>query len=399
MNKNNNINFLENITLLYAEDDHEIQKEISRTLKFFKINVILANNGYEGINLFNSNRNNIDIVLTDIKMPKLNGIDMIKEIRSLDKYIPIIISSAYEDNSFLKASIQLGVSGYVLKPLDIYKLKEALEKAIEPKKLKDIIVQKNILLKKQIIENEKKHKIMIHQSKFASMGEMINMIAHQWRQPLASIGTASFNIKNKIQTNKFDLNKHEDQIKQNSFFIKKLDEIEFYVQNLTTTIDDFSNFYKSNKHMINISINTPIINALNILDKSLSLNNIKINKQLKSKKKLNLFSNEIMHVIINIIKNSEDNFIEKNLQNKIINIVTEDIDNYVLVKISDNGLGIKEYNLDKIFNPYFSTKKEKNGTGIGLYMSKVIIEQNHKGIIQAENNENGVRFDIKILSK
>ena len=115
-------NILKNITVLYAEDESVIQEGITETLNLFEINVICAKNGQEGLSIFNSLNKKIDLILTDIKMPKLDGLGMIKKIREIDKEIPVIITTAHQETNFLMQSIELDISAYVLKTIDIYKL-------------------------------------------------------------------------------------------------------------------------------------------------------------------------------------------------------------------------------------------------------------------------------------
>ena len=389
---------LQNITVLYAEDESILQEGITETLNLFGINVICAKNGEECLSIFKSSNKKIDLILSDIKMPKLDGLAMIKEIRKINKEIPIIITTAHQETSFLMESIELNVSAYVLKPIDIYKLKDTLIKVLEAKVLTQELIQKNKRLEIEILKNEENQKIMEIQSRFAAMGEMISMIAHQWRQPLAAIGTASFNLKFKLLSGKFDLTTEKGKIEQEDFFIKKLDEIEFYVQSLTTTVDDFRDFYKTDKVLVSTTVDKPIYNGLKIVQKNLEANNINIELDLQSKKNINIYENEITHVILNILKNAQDKFLEKESENAQIRISSKDYEDEIKVEIYDNGGGIKKENLDIIFEPYFSTKKEKNGTGIGLYMSKTIIEKNHKGRIYASNIDKGICFSIVLYS-
>ncbi|RXK12442.1 ATP-binding protein [Halarcobacter mediterraneus] len=389
---------LKNITVLYAEDESIIQEGITETLNLFEINVLCAKNGQEGLSIFKNFSEKIDLILTDIKMPKLDGLGMIEEIRKIDKNIPIIITTAHQETNFLMQSIESNISAYVLKPIDIYKLKESLIKAIESKILKEELIEKNKKLEIEIQKNKENQQIIETQSRFAAMGEMINMIAHQWRQPLASIGTASFNLKYKLLSNKFNLETAKGREEQTLFFTQKLDEIEFYVQNLTTTIDDFRNFYKSDKKLINTNIETPIKNALKIIEKDLEANNIKVELDLESKKEIHIYENELMHVFMNMLKNAQDKFLEKNIDKAKIQIKTFDTKDSVEIEICDNGGEIEEKNLNIIFEPYFSTKKEKNGTGIGLYMSKIIIENNHKGNLNVCNKQGNVCFSIILHS-
>jgi two-component system, NtrC family, sensor kinase len=387
-------NILKNITILYAEDEFVIQEGITETLNLFEINVICAKNGQEGLSIFKSSDRKIDLILTDIKMPKLDGIGMIEKIREIDKDIPVIITTAHQETTFLMESIELNISAYILKPIDIYKLEASLIKAIESKVLKEELIEKNRRLEIEIQKNEEKQKIMESQSRFAAMGEMISMIAHQWRQPLSSIGTASFNLKYKLLTEKFDLETKEGREEQATFFSKKFDEIEFYVQNLTTTIDDFRNFFKTDKAVSNTIIQRPINNTLKILQKDIEANNIELVLDFKSQNKINIYENEITHVFINILKNAQDKFLEKDTKNAKIKIKTQDLENGVEIEIYDNGGGIAKEDLNIIFEPYFSTKKEKNGTGIGLYMSKIIVEKNHQGKLFAKNRDEGISFFI-----
>lgn len=389
---------LKDITVLYAEDESVIQEGITETLNLFGINVICAKNGQEGLSLFKSNIQNIDLILTDIKMPKLDGLGMIEKIREIDESIPIIITTAHQETNFLMQSIEFNISDYVLKPIDIYKLQKNIIKAIEAKVLKEELLEKNKKLEIEVQKNEEKQHIIETQSRFAAMGEMINMIAHQWRQPLSSIGTASFNLKYKLLREEFDLETKEGRNEQSHFFSKKLDEIEFYVQNLTTTIDDFRNFFKTDKVSINTTIQNSIQHTLKIIQKDLQSNNIDVVLDLKSEKQLDIYENEIIHVLINILKNAQDKFVEKGTENPKIEIKTEDLENTIRIDIYDNGGGIENDNLNIIFEPYFSTKKEKNGTGIGLYMSKIIIEKNHKGSIFASNIDGGICFSIILHS-
>ena len=107
-------NILKNITVLYAEDESVIQEGITETLNLFEINVICAKNGQEGLSIFNSLNKKIDLILTDIKMPKLDGLGMIKKIREIDKEIPVIITTAHQETNFLMQSIELDISAYVL---------------------------------------------------------------------------------------------------------------------------------------------------------------------------------------------------------------------------------------------------------------------------------------------
>ena len=234
-------------------------------------------------------------------------------------------------------------------------------------------------------ENEKQ--LMLH-TKQAQMGEMISMIAHQWRQPLGAIASTSIDMQLQSELESFDFGEKEEAQKYEAYINNSLKDIDSFVKNLTTTIDDFRNFYKQDKKTVTVKLEDVILKSLNIIKASLTNDNIKIIEEYNSKQKIELYDSEIMQVILNILKNSEDNFNDREIKNPYIKITTEKN----TISICDNGGGIQEDIIEKIFDPYFSTKKEKNGTGLGLYMSKIIVKDHHNGKIIVENiqDTNGV---------
>ncbi|WP_373035879.1 sensor histidine kinase [Sulfurimonas sp.] len=234
---------------------------------------------------------------------------------------------------------------------------------------------------------EKKDKLMFQQSRFAQMGEMISMIAHQWRQPLNMISVATASIQFDILLDKIDKDK----------LLESTDNISSYSQHLSDTIDDFRNFFKPNKVVETTTFCNEIKSVLNIIGISILEKNIELIKELNCKSEFSIYSNELKHVIINLIKNSEDALVENNVQNPYIKIKTYKELNTRVLEISDNGGGISKKNIDKIFDPYFSTKTKKSGTGLGLYMSKIIIEEHCGGRLEVSNNSDGAVFKI-ILS-
>ncbi|RLA83024.1 MAG: hypothetical protein DRG78_05560 [Epsilonproteobacteria bacterium] len=247
-------------------------------------------------------------------------------------------------------------------------------------------------VKDEVAKNKLKEQQLFAQSRLAQMGEMISMIAHQWRQPLSAISSTAVNLKTKLLLDSFKLDTPESRLECNTYFEKRLGNIENFVQTLTTTIDDFRNFYKPNKKYITTTFKDIVEKALDIIKASLLNHNIEIIYEYNSDKELDLYGNEMMQVILNILKNAQDNFIEKNIENAKIIITIEDSS----ISISDNGGGIPEAIIDNIFDPYFSTKDEKNGTGLGLYMSKTIVQEHHKGTLHVENTDDGVCFKIEL---
>ncbi|MEA3554613.1 MAG: HAMP domain-containing sensor histidine kinase [Campylobacterota bacterium] len=227
---------------------------------------------------------------------------------------------------------------------------------------------------------------MIAQSRHAAMGEMISMIAHQWRQPLSVISMGANNIIADIELKTLD----EKVLYDGSI------EILEQTKELSKTIDDFKNFFKPIKTVEDILPEDIFNDAFNVVGKSLENNEIEVIKEFKNGKKIKTYSRELMQVFINIIKNAKEALAENKIKNRKIYIMMKDTKNLVEISICDNAGGIKSDIIDKIFNPYFSTKYEKSGTVLGLYMSKTIIEKHLNGTIEVGNSSSGACFKIKL---
>lgn len=266
----------------------------------------------------------------------------------------------------------------------------------------DISMQKEFeeQLEKRVFEetekNKKKDEILQQQNRLAQLGEMISMIAHQWRQPLSAIASTAITMQLKMRLNRFDLDTKEGIKECFDYFESNLKDIESVVAFLTSTIDDFRNFYRPDKEIIEEQINIPLKKALTLIDAQLKDNDVKLIQDIENDVKVKIYENEIVQVFLNILKNSLDNFIEKNIQDPTIGIQIVQNEQTLSILLWDNGGGIDLKIIDKIFDPYFSTKDEKNGTGLGLYMSKMIIEQHHNGTMNVYNNNDGVVFQINL---
>ena len=245
------------------------------------------------------------------------------------------------------------------------------------------------------IENQvkilrEKDRQLQYQARLAQMGEMLNMISHQWRQPLMSISATTSYLYGKLLMDEF--NKNE--------FVKEIELIEESSQHLSSTINDFRSFFKVDKQKTLTSLEDIIDNTLKIIKPILSNNQIEIKLQFNSHATIYSLENEIKQVVLNILKNAEDAFIENEIKNRVIEIITFNNDDFTYVEISDNAGGIKSHHINKIFDSYFTTKSSSNGTGLGLCMSKTIIEDNCKGNLSVHNNNhNGATFTIKLPIK
>jgi signal transduction histidine kinase len=244
-------------------------------------------------------------------------------------------------------------------------------------------VEKRIKMQEEL---EKKDKIILAQSRNAAMGEMISMIAHQWRQPISVIAMAVNNIIVDIKLGSLD----EKEVELCGKEI--LSETEY----LSQTIEDFRNFFKPDKEKEQVSFKKIYDELYGIIGKSFEDHNIKIVLKGELNFSIITYKRELLQVFINIFNNAKDALIQSDVKEKSLSICVNVDEDVLHVSICDNAGGIKEELLDKIFEPYFSTKEEKNGTGLGLYMSKTIVEKHLLGKIWAQNRELGACFMIEL---
>jgi signal transduction histidine kinase len=257
---------------------------------------------------------------------------------------------------------------------------------IKTLELEDLNNTLDTRIKEEINNRKKQEQLLIQQSKLAEMGEMISMIAHQWRQPLSALSTVVQNIHLRHSLGKLDKEYLDKQRVLSNALTEKMSK----------TIEDFRNFFKPNKEKQPFSIKDVINQTIFLIDDSFKSNSIKIENQILDDIKLYGFESELSQVLLNILTNSKDAFLEKNIENPHIIIKTKRIDTHIKILVSDNAGGISKSIINKIFEPYFTTKDSYNGTGLGLYMSKIIIEQNMQGELKVKNIPNGVEFSLYI---
>ncbi len=244
----------------------------------------------------------------------------------------------------------------------------------------------NVQLEEQFNERKQQEQLLVQNSKLAAMGEMIGMIAHQWRQPLSSISTLAGNLQVYIDLDMYE----KDQ------FISLLKEINNHAQYLSNTINDFRHFFKPDNPQDTVLIDSVIESSLGIIGKSLEYKNVALNKEYAFEQSILTYPNELMQVFLNILKNASDAFVENEIIEPAINIKGFESEDYQIIEIHDNAGGIPEEIIDKIFDPYFSTKGPGIGTGLGLYMSKMIVEEHCRGQLGVLNTDQGACFIIKL---
>ena len=301
------------------------------------------------------------------------------------KYHNIIVSVMRElDNTYRLAFILFTIIFFIIILFSILDIKREKEKDDALQKVEKINIELEEKIKKAVEENRKKDQAMFQQSRLAQMGEMLSMIAHQWRQPLSAISSTASSLKLKTTLGKAD----KDTI------LKKSDDIVKYSKHLSSTIDDFRSFFKSNKIKMDTNLSEVVKSVLNIVEHSLENHGIALEVELKCNKIFQSYPNEIKQVLLNLIKNAEDILKEKNIKEPKIVIKTYEKEGVAILEVLDNAGGVPEAIKDKIFDPYFSTKIKKDGTGLGLYMSKIIIEEHCNGKIKVINEKEGALFRI-----
>ncbi len=263
----------------------------------------------------------------------------------------------------------------------MYKEKEQL--LLELKKVNENL---ELRVEEELKKNREKEKFLMYQSRLAQMGEMINMIAHQWRQPLNSVA---------IMVQTIGLKFKNDSLTQEEF-LELQQKILGQIDYMSGTIDAFRNFFKPNKEPEEFVLEDVISNVIEMSGYSMQKEGIELEYFQSDKIKLFGYPNELGQVILNIVNNAKEQLLEKNVADKKITIKVISDEKKVLIEISDTAGGIAEEIIEKVFEPYFSTKEGKNGTGLGLYIVKMIIEEHMGGDITVGNTEKGARFTIEL---
>jgi len=282
--------------------------------------------------------------------------------------------------------IVLLLSVLILSIFLFYDIKRQRQMSFLLQKLKDLNKTLESRVKSEVEKSREKDRQLIMQSRLALMGELLSMIAHQWRQPLNVIGGVVADMELDIALNEYNPEKMKSS----------LQTIKDMIKHLSSTIDDFRKFYRKDNAKQEVNIEDVLKEVLNIAKASLKNKKIKLNVNVNCDKKLLIYPNELKQVLLNLIKNAEDILIEREIKDPVINIEIFKNADKCIIEVKDNGGGVDEEYKDKIFEPYFTTKNEKNGTGLGLYMSKNIVEKRLDGEIHQYNDENGAVFRIEL---
>ena len=301
--------------------------------------------------------------------------------KRIDKYIRLVVVISF----FVMVFISF-ISFFMSK-----KITEVFQKYKENVKKKEFLLEdmnRNLEEKIQIAieEAQKKDRAMLHQSRLARMGTMLSMIAHQWRQPLSEVAGILMELETYSKFKKVD----DKMIKES------IEESNKLIQFMSYTIDDFRNFFKPDKQKVHFYIEDPCMEAISLINASIKNHNIDLHYNIKMNYEIYGYRREFAQVLLNLMSNAKDALIQREIKNPTINLEVDYIDTYAIVTIKDNAGGVENEYIDLIFEPYFTTKSSLQGTGLGLYMSKMIIEKNMGGELSVENVDDGAIFKVKI---
>jgi len=238
----------------------------------------------------------------------------------------------------------------------------------------------------EITHRTNHEKLMMQQSKLAAMGEMIGNIAHQWRQPISEINAVLMEIET--------ISRYSELKKEH--LLESIKICNGITEHMSTTISDFQNFFKPTKEKEEFSVLEASKKAVSIINASLKNNNIKLVFDIMDDNIIEGYPNEFSHAILNILSNAKDVLVSREVKKPKITLSIKKGKEYTLIKIEDNAGGVELKDINLIFEPYFTTKSSTRGTGIGLYMTKMIIENNMQGYVNVKNTKKGVLFVIKV---
>ena len=374
------------LSALYVEDEDQIKGIVNSLLGNLFGTMLLASNGEEGLELFNQNKDNIDIIITDINMPKMNGLEMCEAIRKVNTSVPIIITSAHNDKDFLHKAISIGISGFVTKPMNMEILLSSIKKNVEP-----IILQQK--LDDELKRNQEER---LMSAKFSAIGQLAAGITHEINTPLTYI-KASFEMIG------YDIEDLEDS-KLKSNMIKDVSRVKdglFRIENIVSSMKEMSQQSSQKKEESNI-YSTVVTSAILAYNKIKHISNIYINDELFSldmDKESQSFITDIQtqrveQVWIIIINNAMDELMKvEDFNDRRLDIKISSSDTHLTVLFKDNAGGIAKSIEEHLFEP-FKGNKESSGMGVGLSIAKKIISDQGNATIEAYNEDDGAVFKI-----
>jgi CheY-like chemotaxis protein len=371
---------IEKQTILIIDDDI-ISLEILLSELGGIYNVKVTTDPLEALDIIRSTE--LSLILLDVEMPKIDGFELCQIIKDDKKMVnlPIIFITGKDNIEDKYKGFTLGGVDYLVKPFHIKELMVRISSHIQLYNLQQSLEkQVKIETQKNLINN----KLLVQKSRQSEIGEMMMHIAHQWKQPISELG--SINLYHQLY---YENNENSFDTKQLQSDLQKASDILDFMSN---TVETFQNFFLATNAQKSYCVSEAIEDALKIVDATYHFHGFKI--EFEKNDNIMLFGkrNEYSQVVLAILNNIKNIFIQRDVENPIVIIKVDKKDEKSIVTIEDNGGGIDKKIIDDIFLPYISGTKT---SGIGLYMAQEIV-QKQGGIIIAENIKNGAKFTISI---
>lgn len=368
--KNNNIP-----TILIVDDNKSNIDILLGALNNYDI--IAALSGQEALDIIKTEK--IDLILLDVMMPILDGYEVCEILKSNPEYknIPIIFLTAKNDTEDIKKGFECGAIDYITKPFNPIELDIRINTHIELLNYRNKLKQK---VASAIEENRLQQQILFQKSKQAEIGELLMHISHQWKQPLSALGSI-----NTLQMGRLEYNKTISEEEYKNYLEKNSEIISF----MSETMQTFQNFYQPNQLSQFFDVKNAVDVAINMVKATFNYNDISLD--LKSDENLPSIlgnQNEYTQIILSILNNAKNIFIERKVDNPKVLISINNIENNVVLTITDNGGGIINKEINDIFSPFISSRKS---TGMGLYLVKSICQKNSWNI-EGMNENDGAKF-------
>jgi signal transduction histidine kinase len=439
--------------ILIVDDSPTQAKLLEQVLLAHGYQVLVSKNGVEALQQILAQRP--DLVISDILMPEMDGFELCRQVRAATHLadLPIILLTHLNDPADVLHSLEAGADYFVSKPynnklllsrisdtlqrertsygeeregklalnyhgqeylinapkaqivdllLATYEL--AAEKNQELLNAKQALSELNLELELRVGERtaalvaetaerlqaveelRQKDEIMMQQSRQAALGEMIGNIAHQWRQPLNAVGLLVQDISLCYEYDHFT----KEYLDASTKKIMKL------IRHMSQTIDDFRNFFTPGKEQVSFDLGKTVSKTLLLVEGSLADKGIRIQLDSEEAQILTGYPNEFSQVLLNILNNAKDAFSGHTVDDPCVKVWVGSQQGRTVVTITDNAGGIPDGIIDRIFEPYFTTKEQGKGTGIGLYMSKKLVEKTMNGSLTVRNTGCGAEFRIEV---
>ncbi len=376
-----------NATILLVDDTPSIIDSISTALQHEGYTVFIANSGIKALERLD--HISPDLILMDILMPEMDGYETCRRIHEkTDHRIPVIFLSALNDPFDKVKAFKAGSVDFITKPVEITELYARVSTHIKLKKNQESLEEKNRDLERALYELNETQNLLIQQARFSVAGEVINNIAHQWRQPLHVIA---------LWMDEMRLRLEEDGI-SDARYDEPIERILDTTQALSDTINDMARLFQSSEKKAFFDLSLQIKDTLALIRDKLDDGEISADCTRCEPLEIENYPNAFTQALMHILNNTIDTLKESPGHKELIISVDENPDNphHAIITLRDSGKGIDPAIIDKMFEPYTTTKFKHFGTGLSLYISKLIIEKQMGGLLYARNSKEGAEFIIEL---